>query len=446
MSILEELGVCRTSGCEAIAINCEASYLLLGRPALFAGVDLTNFAVGAQLLRNMLDQFATSSADLTYLQYLAGVLDDRLNKSLSKESLIEFFAVRLGRSVVAYELPKINGGESEYERSIREPTVQEPSLVDRMLWVINRAVDHYLGPEFQQQIRDLVSPSNILTTAATFVGMAVLIASGIGTGIMTAVGFALKGFEIFGIIRELLHFFEAFMINNIEDAARILAVALAALGVAIIGLFLRRVGARVRRPRVDVHRPSSPSDHADFGDVSRNLGLDGPRPSSPRQTSHASRIQGAVDDAHAAGFIDARGNPRSVDIAGQPHARASNVRAATGQTGTTRQSAHIGATSLLRSIPGYSRNDAITALMDPSSHRSFDRHWLRWAKTERDAGRMDASLSDVLAAQRRAIQQITGMTQRQRDTLEWMLEREIHTLANLLPSGLATKIPLPRLR
>lgn len=355
MAILEELGVCRMSGCEAIAIDCDGSYLLLGRPALFAGVYLGNYQVPEQPLRNLLERFV-SAADLCYLQYLAGVLDGRLNQSLSKEALIEFFVSRLDRSIVAFELPKMSTGESDYPRATREPTAVEPLLIHRMLWVLNRATNHYLGPELQQQIRDLVSPANILTTAATFVGIAVITASGVGTGVMTAVGFALKGFEIFEIIRQLLQFIDVFMLNNLEDAARILALALTALGMAVIGIFLRRVGARVRRPRVETRRPS-PSDNADFSDVSRDLGLDPPRIASAGRTSHASRAQSAVSDAQAAGFVDQAGNTRSVDLAVQPHGRASDVRVATGQTGATRQSAHVGATSLLARLQPQRRSD-----------------------------------------------------------------------------------------
>jgi len=176
----------------------------------------------------------------------------------------------------------------------------------------------------------------------------------------------------------------------------------------------------------------------------------GNQPAQPTSTASAQdRIEESVGAAQAAGWIDAQGNPQGVDQAVQEHGHASFTREALGHTGQTRQSAHIGATSLLRTITGYSRRAAQTVLLDPSTHRAFDLHWMRWISNRRRAIRafgssdFTAPLSDVLDAQRQAIRQIPGLTDRQRSTMESLLAREFYILASELPDGLATRVPLP---
>jgi hypothetical protein len=443
VSFLDDTGVCRQSGCEAVAFDCGDTFLLLGRPRLFQNIDLRQIRLdNPTLLRNLLDRFANGAGDAERLEYLYDQINNTFNQSNDPEAVKEFFSGELGRAVMALQMPKVSGGEQDFPAAVREAHVGEESMTDRMLFVLNRCVDGYLSEEITRQIRDLFNPTNILVTAATFVGIAVVSSSGVGTAALTAVGFAMKGWEIFDIVRNMVSFVQAFLVNDSETAARLLALALAALGAAVIGLFLRRVGARIQRPRPNLTRPL-PADN-DFSDVSRELQLGAPRPAPAGRTTHRARIQGAADDARAAGWIDQAGNPTGIGAAVAPHRRAPEVRAATGQTGQTRQSAHIGATSLLESLPGYSRNSALTAQLDPSTHRSFDSHWLDWVRTQRrQRAQPTATLSEALAAQRNALQQTTGLTQRQKDTLSWILEREYADLSHGLPGGMTTTVPLP---
>jgi hypothetical protein len=166
-------------------------------------------------------------------------------------------------------------------------------------------------------------------------------------------------------------------------------------------------------------------------------------------TSHRQQAQDTVSDAVAGGWVDQQGNPRTVHAAVQPHRRAPDFRAAFGQTGAQRQSAHAAATSLLITIQGYSRALANTVSLDPATHRAFDQHWMRWISNRRRAirafGSTDytAPLSDVLEAQRQAIQQTPNLTAKQRSTFEWLIELEIQGLADGLPDGMATRVPLP---
>jgi hypothetical protein len=192
----------------------------------------------------------------------------------------------------------------------------------------------------------------------------------------------------------------------------------------------------------------TPTDTHDMGaQLSSELGLP---PVQPTTGTIATRTRAAATDATAAGFATPQGDPAGpVSAVVGEHGHAPERRAATGQTGATRQSAHIGATSLLRTLIGYSRRAALTVLLPPAQHQAFDRHWMQWIANRRNAIRaaggttFTAPLSDVLDAQRAAIQQTPGLTQRQRDTLEWMLSSEIHTLADGMPNRMATDVPLP---
>lgn len=195
--------------------------------------------------------------------------------------------------------------------------------------------------------------------------------------------------------------------------------------------------------------PASPVDTQHMaGQITSELGLE---PAQPAPTgSVADRIETAARLAEAGGLATPQGDPAgAVGAVVGEHGHASEMRASTGQTGQTRQSAHVGATSLLRTLLGYSRRAALTVLLPPATHQAFDSHWMRWISNRRRAIRafggttFTAPLSDVLDAQRQAIQHPPNLSQQQRNTLEWTLEREIHNLASTLPNGMATDVPLP---
>jgi len=201
------------------------------------------------------------------------------------------------------------------------------------------------------------------------------------------------------------------------------------------------------QPQAASQQPTFADTEAAFQHLGQELGTELPRPAStpPRRQ----QVESAFQDAQAAGWVDQQGNPVRVGAVVQEHGAAADVRAATGQTGQTRQSAHIGATSLLRTLQGYSRRLALTVLMPPPQHQAFDRHWMRWISNRRRAirafGSSDfrAPLTDVLEAQRQAIRQTPGLSDQQRGTLEMLLQREVHTLASTLPNGMSTLVPLP---
>jgi hypothetical protein len=199
------------------------------------------------------------------------------------------------------------------------------------------------------------------------------------------------------------------------------------------------------------HAPGSeaalPGPDEVFGQLGQELGI---QPAQAVTGTAAQRIDESHRLAHAAGWVDPQGDPRGpVHAVVGTHGDAPVRRRVTGQTGQTRQSAHIGATSLLRTLAGYSRRLALTILMPPAQHRAFDQHWLQWIAARRRAIRASGSttftapLSEVLDAQRQAIRQTPNLSGEQRGTMEWMLEHEFHTLSSGLPNGMATQVPLP---
>ncbi|NYF19448.1 hypothetical protein HDC36_000885 [Xanthomonas sp. JAI131] len=198
--------------------------------------------------------------------------------------------------------------------------------------------------------------------------------------------------------------------------------------------------------------PNEAADAEAWGaQITAELGLDAPT-TAPRTGSTATRIADAHADATAAGWVDPAGDP----AAGSPvravvgaHEDASERRGATGQTGRTRESAHIGATSLLRTLLNYSRARALTVLLPRATHQAFDHNWMRWISNRRRAIRafgssdFTAPLSDVLDAQRQALRQTPGLSQETRNTLESMMDREFAELAARMPDGMNTRVPLP---
>ncbi len=149
-------------------------------------------------------------------------------------------------------------------------------------------------------------------------------------------------------------------------------------------------------------------------------------PGTPAQ-SPLPGVRGAVADAQAAGLIGAEGAPGSVDAAFQPHRTASDVRGAYGVTGAQQQSAHVNATSMMRDTPGYSREGALTMLLDPATHRGFDNYWKNWARAQ-PRGRPPFTVAEMRNVMQAAVDQIPNLTPGQRGALAWQLELEIFGL------------------
>jgi hypothetical protein len=167
-------------------------------------------------------------------------------------------------------------------------------------------------------------------------------------------------------------------------------------------------------------------------ELSNELGLEPPGPElSPAE---------AAAQAEAGGLTGPRGAPGAVDLATQPHGAAPAVRGEYGVSGTDVQSAHIGPTSFLRDVPGYSRSGAETVLLDRATHAALDRNWKGWAIAQRQAGRTVVPISELYSVMLDAIEQTPGLSQRTKNALAWRLQLELFRDLNLRPT---TTVELP---
>jgi hypothetical protein len=132
-----------------------------------------------------------------------------------------------------------------------------------------------------------------------------------------------------------------------------------------------------------------------------------------------------VADAKAAGFINAGGSPRAVDLALQPHGSAPTARDELGLTGKDAQSAHVGPTSALRDLSNYSRSEALTALLPPETHAAFDAHWKEWAQAQRRKGETHATIGELHKVMVDAIDQTPNLSAKTKGALAWQLEIEL---------------------
>lgn len=188
--------------------------------------------------------------------------------------------------------------------------------------------------------------------------------------------------------------------------------------------------------RFDLTEPTLTTDDvfARISDELANL----PGVTTPSGTGPAA----AVADARAAGLTGARGAPGTADLAVQRHADASAVRGAYGVSGAQVQSAHAGPTSFLRDVPGYSRGNALTVLLPTWVHTAFDQHWKDWAIARRQAGDTRVTAGQLYAVMLTAVDRIPLLDQATRNTIAWVIHRELFYDLGLAPGDRLT-LPYP---
>ncbi|MFJ3772006.1 hypothetical protein ACIPX0_09935 [Streptomyces sp. NPDC090075] len=153
-------------------------------------------------------------------------------------------------------------------------------------------------------------------------------------------------------------------------------------------------------------------------------------------------VPSAVADAQAAGLLGPLGAPGTVDLAVQRHADASAVRGAHGVTGAQVQSAHTSPTSFLRDVTGYSRGDAPSTLLPTWAHTAFDQPWKNWAMARRRAGDTQVTVARLYAEMLAAVDRIPLLDQATRNTIAWVIHRELFYDLGLSPGDNLT-LPYP---
>ena len=171
-----------------------------------------------------------------------------------------------------------------------------------------------------------------------------------------------------------------------------------------------------------------------FAQLGKELGTSKP---SARIGSQA-RVDMAqiIADAQKEGLVGAAGEPIAVDLVLQPHGRASDARKALGQSGKTTQSAHVGPTSALKGVEGYSRSGALTVLMPKDVHKAFDQYWKDWSMAQRRAGKTHVTVDTFLGVMDKAVGQTPNLPQKTKNALSGRLFDEFYKELGLQPGDL----------
>jgi hypothetical protein len=121
------------------------------------------------------------------------------------------------------------------------------------------------------------------------------------------------------------------------------------------------------------------------------------------------------------------------------HKDASVIRGVEGISGKDVQSAHIGPSSFLKKLDDYSRDNAITILLEKGKHRSFDQYWKDWAQDQRRLGRTEVTVQEFHSAMSKAIER-APIKDGQKAALFDLLNKELFQKHGLNP---AAKLELP---
>jgi hypothetical protein len=139
-------------------------------------------------------------------------------------------------------------------------------------------------------------------------------------------------------------------------------------------------------------------------------------PSGPGAAARLAREEGLTGE---------HGAPGLVDLAVQHHNNASEVRKEYGVSGHAVQSAHVGPTSFLREIDGYSRGQADTVLLPAAVHAALDRHWKDWAVEQRRLGATHVTAEDLHATMVEAIDRTPNLSEAAKNAIAWKLHIEL---------------------
>ena len=191
-------------------------------------------------------------------------------------------------------------------------------------------------------------------------------------------------------------------------------------------------------PGLAVPPSATPAGEEVFAQITEELSLEAARAKTGGAAS-------AAADAESAGLIGPKGAPGRADVALQSHGAASAVRGQYGVSGADMQSAHLGPTSYLRSVHGYSRSGAQTTLLDSDVHTALDNYWKSWSIQQRQAGRTDVSVEELYKVMLDAIDHTPGLAQLVKNTLSWRLQLELFQELSLKP-GAKIQLPYPNVK
>jgi hypothetical protein len=157
-----------------------------------------------------------------------------------------------------------------------------------------------------------------------------------------------------------------------------------------------------------------------FAQISTELKMGPPKIGSKGKVD----ISKAITDAQDAGWVGQQGELLGVDLAVQPHSTASDARRAFGVSGKDVQSAHASPSSVLKNIPGYSREGALTILMPRAMHKQFDDYWKAWSIAQRHKGITEVPVRTFLTVMDEAIMQTPGLSKKTKGAITGLIVDE----------------------
>ncbi len=386
------------------------------------------------------------------------------------------------------------GSEALYILTGEDYGSQSP--VDKLIKAKNYAIELYLKDDVKKQVDALLSPQSLALMAgfaaiyiAAQVTPAGWVADALALTVITITA-VFVGKQLFSIFKHLLGYLAAINATSedeLKDAGHELSEAIAEAGLAVFIALLSHAikgsvpgelpydppppgfadavtdtGIPIRVPvqeapasvpasvPVDLAskavavQPYGPSGSGSssappstkgpevFDEISKDLGLEKSGDQSPSGTKEEI-AKGSVEKAEAGGLTKG-GKPGLVDLATQPHSAAPDVRKAQGVTGGTHQSAHIGPTSALEDVPGYSRRNAETVILPKEVHAAFDQTWKDWAISQRKAGRTQVTVAELETVMQEAIDKTPSLSQRTKNALAWRLQLELYRDLGLKPT------------
>jgi hypothetical protein len=103
------------------------------------------------------------------------------------------------------------------------------------------------------------------------------------------------------------------------------------------------------------------------------------------------------------------------------------IRKVEGLSGKSVQSAHDAPSSFMKTLDDYSRDNAITVLLERGKHRSFDQYWKDWAQDQRRLGHTEVSVQELHNVMAEAIDR-APISDGQKSALFTLLNEELSDL------------------
>jgi hypothetical protein len=158
------------------------------------------------------------------------------------------------------------------------------------------------------------------------------------------------------------------------------------------------------------------------------------QPEKPLTRAEYERRKAAADEAFKFGD-----EPGQISAEVGRHKDAPAIREAEGLSGKQVQSAHDAPSSFMKTLDDYSRDNAITMLLERGEHRSFDQIWKDWAQDQRRLGRTEVTVRELHDVMADAIER-APIKDGQKSALIIVLHDELFQKHGLSPTR---KLPLP---